>query len=446
MIWLLAALAAFWMAYSGYLLVRLKKARRECAERNRQKLAAYSLLDRIGQSLTTTLEMDPALRIVADFAIHAIEAESGAVFLIDDSRGHLHARVYSGLFPVADGEADREAASEGRARRMEVGQGIIGGVAATGKPIRDAERSIMAVPLIARGVILGVLAVRNKRAGQPFSEEDMQLLQTLADQAALAVDLVRLAEEVEERHRIRQELKMAHDFQLMLLPKSCPKMEGLDIAAYCRPALEVGGDFYDFIPLSDDRLGVVIADASGKGIRGALLMASARSALRSEARRSDSPRDVLRRVNEQLRLDTSTSVFITMIYGVLDGRSRTFRFARAGHEPLLMLNGPDRELSVLSPDGMALGMVEADLFDDLEEQTITLNAGQALMLYTDGVVEAIDASGDEYGHRRFHDVLRSTAMLSCSDRVVRLVDDLGDFVRTGPQHDDITLVALGAKP
>lgn len=449
------------------LLMRVRHFESELVEKSRQHESAVLLLDRIGESLTTRLEVEPVLKVVADYALHAIEAEACAVFLMEDSTPRLRARIVRGVFPLlsdssSESVTPRQVVDHVKSQTISIGEGVVGQAAATGQIIvvNDCEtdsrfsrttaeaipvHTMMAAPMIARGSTLGVLAVTNKRSGQIFRSEDTQMLQTLSDLAAMAADLVRLADEVGQRNRLRDELRLAHEFQLMLLPKSCPSIEGIDLAAFCRPALEVGGDFYDFIPLDNGRLGIVIADASGKGIPGALIMATTRSALRSEARLSDSPKDVLIRVNDQIRSATKASAFITMIYGILDPSNRTFTYSRAGHEPLLLCSSAKQDISVLPSDGMALGMVEADLFDVLEEQTVTLMEGQTLIFYTDGVVEAMNESGEEFGHGRFHDILQGSSAASCSERLVNVVNGIGAFVSAMPQHDDITLVAVGVK-
>ena len=461
-------LAAGLLGWAMWLRRRVARLEQEAQEKSRQKEATIRLLDKIGESLTTRLEMEPALEIIADYMIEATDAEAGAVFLLDKSRRFLTARVVRGLFPPLHAGAlsyvltkQKYLAEKVKADRIRLGEGVIGLVAEQGRSILivdcqsdprvpkaaadfPAMNSLMAAPLRIREEILGVFAVVNKRQGLAFNEQDVDLLQALADQAAVTVDLVGLVDEVARKQRYEQELRLAQEFQLMLLPKKCPDVPGFALAAFSMPALEVGGDFYDFIPLGDRLWGIVIADVSGKGMPAALIMAMARSALRAEARQSRSPRCILQRLNQRFLEDTKENVFITMTYGILDAKARTFRFARAGHEPLVLCPAGDGEASLRTPKGIALGMVEAEVFDLIQEDQIAFSPGETAVLYTDGAVEAMDAKEEEYGHERLYRGLRKRPGRSCQELVQDMVQDIRQFCSQAPQHDDITLVAIQA--
>jgi sigma-B regulation protein RsbU (phosphoserine phosphatase) len=285
--------------------------------------------------------------------------------------------------------------------------------------------------------------VVNKRGVGAFQQEDLDLLITLADQAASTVELVRLSEENAETQRLEQELKLAHDIQQMLLPNSCPQPDGFSIAAFSAPALEVGGDYYDFIWVDEEKkhLGIAIADVSGKGIPGALIMAVVRCTMRATASGNFSPRDVLIRVNERVYADTGENVFVTITYGILDVQSRKFTFSRAGHEPLVMV-GRDSDIKLTSPTGIAMGLVESDMFSILEETTVTFERGDTAILYTDGVVEAMDSKNNEYGQKRFFDLIERNRTCRPQDIIRKTLDDISAFIAGNPQHDDITLVAV----
>ena len=221
-------------------------------------------------------------------------------------------------------------------------------------------------------------------------------------------------------------------------------MPGFEIAAFSAPALEVGGDYYDFFWVDDDKryLGVVIADVSGKGIPGALIMSMARSTMRAEARGNLSPRDVLLKANERAYADTKDNVFITMTYGILDTHERRFRFARAGHEPLVTFERDSENARLTSPEGIAMGMVGSDMFALVEEAVVPLGRGDIAVLYTDGVVEAMDIESHEYGQKRFFDFLAANRAQPPQEIIEKTLADIQDFTRGHPQHDDITLVAI----
>jgi sigma-B regulation protein RsbU (phosphoserine phosphatase) len=435
---------------------------------HRERKTVFLFLNNLGERLTTSnIALEPALEIITDFIVEVTGAEAGAAFLLDPQDGCLSARVVHGMFPplmpTTGYVLTKQKYLTERVKREKVplGQGIIGEAAATGIPVlvSDAQndprvpksalefltiQSIMVAPLKARGKISGVLAVVNKRNATAFTGEDLDLLLSLSDQAASTVELVKLYDELSEKQRMEQELRVAHDFQRMLLPRECPAIQGFEIAAFSAPAQEVGGDYYDFFYVDEDRryLGVVIADVSGKGIPGALIMSMVRSTLRAEARASLSPREVLIRANERAYSDTKENVFITMTYGILDTHLRVFRFARAGHEPLVTLKRESENVRLTSPDGIALGMVGNDMFGMIEETTMHLDEGDMALMYTDGVVEAMDDKTNEYGQKRFFDFVISNRDLSPTEIIEKTLVDIESFTRGHPQHDDITLVAI----
>jgi sigma-B regulation protein RsbU (phosphoserine phosphatase) len=245
-----------------------------------------------------------------------------------------------------------------------------------------------------------------------------------------------------EQQRLVQEVRIAQDFQKMLLPDHCPEIPGIEIAAASRPALEVGGDFYDFFWLDESRLGIVIADVSGKGIPGALIMSMVRSVVRAESRRSQTPRDVLQAVNQTICSDTRENVFVTMTFAILDLERKRLTFARAGHEPLVAYSPSDGALRLISPEGIALGLVDEEIFTVIRDQEVPIRDGDVFVLYTDGIIEAVDRSGHEYGQERFLDLVRTHADKPAEQLIDDLVMDIRDFTRGGKQSDDITLVVL----
>ncbi|MBN1868324.1 SpoIIE family protein phosphatase [Candidatus Sumerlaeota bacterium] len=440
-------------------LERLHAAYRERRE------AAQTLLNRIGPIINTALDLDAVIETVATYIVEATQAQSGAVFLLDPEDQTLQARSVVGFFPplhVAEcaGLTRRGYDPEIVKRdRFSVGVGLIGFVAETGNSLlisdawadprvpKDAKNfatvdSIVAVPLRIRQNILGVMALVNRRGRRSFSDRDVQTAEHLAEQGALAVDIVRFYRHQAEQQRIRQELLVAKEFQQMLLPREFPKVEGLDIAAFNKSALEVGGDYYDFIWVDPTHLGIAIVDVSGKGIPGALVMAALRSTLRAEAPGDLSPKSVLERINRRILEDTRENVFVTMIYGILDVPNRRLKIVRAGHEPLVSISRSDAEPRLLKPKGIALGLVGDDLFGILEETEMDLIEGETVLFYTDGVIEAINEARDEYGLRRFLETVRSALSRSPREQIDLVLADIQDFTGGIPQQDDITMVSV----
>src|ERR671910_3233410 len=251
-----------------------------------------------------------------------------------------------------------------------------------------------------------------------------------------AARMVHLAQERLERERVEHELRVARRIQQASLPKEVPEVEGWQIAHHYQPAREVGGDFYDFLELPNGRLGIVVGDATGKGVPAALVMASARSMLRAVAQNSRSPGDVLRRVNDSLVTDIPPNMFVTCFYVILDPRSCTLSYANAGHDLPYVHHGDGAE--ELRARGMPLGLM---LGMSYEQKEVVLDAGESALLYSDGLVEAHDPKGEMFGFPR----VRAQVAERGEERSLGeyLMEELYSFVGEGwEQEDDITLLTL----
>jgi serine phosphatase RsbU (regulator of sigma subunit) len=253
----------------------------------------------------------------------------------------------------------------------------------------------------------------------------------------------RLEKEISERERVEQELLVARSIQQASLPKEVPTLEGWQINPYYQPAREVGGDFYDFLELKDGQLGLIVGDATGKGVPAALVMASARSMLRAVAQASDySPGDVLRRVNDSLVIDIPPNMFVTCFYAILDPKSGHLLYANAGHDmPYLHRRNGDAE--ELRARGMPLGIMPEMSY---EEKEIVLEAGEGVFFYSDGLVEAHDPKGEMFGFPRLQELV---AEHGDEERSLEeaLLEELSSFVGEGwEQEDDITLLTLECSP
>src|SRR5215216_3595365 len=298
----------------------------------------------------------------------------------------------------------------------------------------------LAVPLVSQGELIGVLNLGPRLSEQDYSSDDRKLLDDLAGQAAPALRVAQLVREQEAeavtRQRFEQELEVARLIQQNFLPKELPDLPGWQIAAYYRPAREVGGDFYDVIPLPDGRVGFVVGDVTDKGVPAALVMSATRSVLRASAQRLIEPGEVLERLNEHLCPDMPAKMFVTCLYGVLDPGTGHLRFANAGHD-LPYVKTADGIVE-LRARGMPLGLMSGMRY---EEKEATLEPGESVLLHSDGVVEAHDPERDMFGFPRLKDTMADAP--SGQDLIDRVLSELEAF--TGPgaeQEDDITMVTL----
>lgn len=296
------------------------------------------------------------------------------------------------------------------------------------------------VPLVSQGELVGTINLGPRLSEQEYSSDDRKLLADLAAQAAPAVRVAQLARqqqiEARERERIEQELRVARLIQQTLLPQSLPDLDGWEVAVHWQPARAVGGDFYDFIDLPDGRMAFIIADVTDKGVPAALVMATTRTLLRAAAERLISPGEVLERVNDLLCPDIPERMFVTCLYAVLDPATGRLQYANAGHDvPYMRTSGG---LVELRATGMPLGLLPGMGY---EEKEATMQPGDEVLFYSDGLVEAHDPAGDMFGFPRLK------AVIGEHNGTDSLIDYLGVTMRTftGPgweQEDDVTLMTL----
>jgi sigma-B regulation protein RsbU (phosphoserine phosphatase) len=343
-------------------------------------------------------------------------------------------------------------------------EGIVGRVAETsrGELLADAAsdprivkhddpalavRSVIAVPLRFRERFFGVLAVTNPAGDLPFTESDFSLMLSLAEQAAVALYNAEFLHFQMEKQQLDLDLSLASGIQQMLLPRQTAAFRGLDLDARYAPAQKVGGDLYDVFPLSDTRLGIAVADVSGKGIPGSLLMAICRTTLRQIAPRSAAPATVLRELNRAMAGDIQTGLYVTMLYAVVDTAANTVTFARAGHElPLFVrrdrAGGPPR-VEFVGSEGMALGMVPDELFAAATvDWTESFAAGDVLVLFTDGLTEAPNEEGKEFSNARLADAARALHGRPAREINDGILERVQRFAADTPQRDDFTLVTV----
>src|SRR5215212_9481741 len=298
----------------------------------------------------------------------------------------------------------------------------------------------LAVPLVSQGELIGVLNLGPRLSEQDYSSDDRKLLDKLAAQAAPALRVAQLVREQKAeaatRQRFEQELEVARLIQQNFLPRELPDLPGWQIAAYYRPAREVGGDFYDVIPLHDGRVAFVVGDVTDKGVPAALVMSATRSVLRASAQRLIEPGVVLERVNEHLCPDMPEKMFVTCLYGVLDPSNGHLRFANAGHD-LPYVKTADGIVE-LRARGMPLGLMPGMSY---EEKDAALEPGDSVLLHSDGIVEAHDPNREMFGFPRLKEVMADAP--SGRALIDRVLSELATF--TGPgaeQEDDITMVTL----
>jgi len=299
------------------------------------------------------------------------------------------------------------------------------------------------VPIIASGQPLGIMNVATQD-WQFLTAADLQLLSAVGAQVAIALERARLYDVTHaQRLRLERELKLAREIQDSLLPEALPQIPGFSLAADWRSALEMAGDFYDIFSLSDGRWGIVVADVSDKGAAAAMYMAMTRSLIRASASNHSNPAGALHEVNQRLLAHSTSDMFVTVFYAVLDAETQTLTYANAGQTPPL-LKRRSGEIEKLTRTGATLGVFEEFT---LADASLILAPGDSLVIYTDGVTDALNPQGEEYGATRLAEALLNVAQSDASHLLERLTSDLAAFTQDVPPFDDITFFILinGAK-
>ena len=412
--------------------------------RTERELRRFSRLVEATKKLNSTLELDPLLDIILEIALEAVDGDRGTIYLINAQRHELWTKVATGL------EGDRK-----ETLLLPIGKGIAGYVAGTGDAlsIPDAyadprfdpsfdrktgytTSSILCVPMRKKdGEIEGVFQLLNKRSGR-FTDDDMTFIEALSVHAALAIENARLHEQERQKIRIERDLKAAHEVQMSLLPRAVPEVPGYEFAASTTPALEVAGDLYDFIPLEGGKLAFCLGDVSGKGLAASLLMANMQATMRDQAHVAGSAAECVRRTNLLLARTTAPDKFVTLFFGILDPAAHTITYCNAGHEPGLLL-GSGAEASRLGAGGVILGIMEEFPF---EAETVTVEPGAVVVLYSDGISEATDPAGVQFGAARIEEVIREQRHGSAEAIRNAILAAVRSHSAGVPQADDITLL------
>ncbi len=396
----------------------------------------------ISKRINSSLEPAALYESILEVARQQIGVGRGTLYFVDEKRSELWAKISSdpGIDEI----------------RLAIGQGIAGAVAATGEPVllddvqtdprfdRATDRksgylteSMLCVPIRnSRGRVVGVLQLLNKQTGR-FDAADLEFLDSISDPMAIAIENAALHREAVEKERMERDLLLGREIQKRLLPPPPDDLPGLEIAAVTHFCHEVGGDYYDFLRLSEHELAVAFGDVSGKGVSAALIMTSLQAAIHIAMPREEDLAQLTSQVNTLLYSLTSGRKYVTLVLGRYDLRSGLFRYVNAGHLPALLV-GPDRFVR-LGPTGRPVGLLPGTTFQVGEA---CLAPGEQLLLYTDGLTEACDPGEEEFGQQRLEQALAARGPQPPAEIVAGMLDEVERFGRGVPASDDRTVVAL----
>ena len=414
---------------NAYLFGRLKK----------KTLETQTLLE-VEKSLSSTLNLNELLELILDSLLKVVKYDAVAIFLVDKEKqeiDHIKARGFDPLL-----EPDLQ---------LKIGEGVAGWAAKNKESLivpntkqdpryieaRVETKSGMAVPIVSQNRTIGVFSLESDEP-DAYDHDDLELLEAFASLAAISLERARQHEEILEKRRLEEELSIAKRIQKTFLPQKRPRVSGFDISGINIPSEEVGGDYYDFIPINESQMGIVIADVSGKGIPAALIMASVRAGLIAEIRNNYAIRSIMAKVNNLLFESTASDIYVTAVYGVLDPKNRIFTFSNAGHNAPI-LRRADGEMKYLIEGGMALGMFENSKY---EERPLSVAPGEIILFYTDGVTEAKNQSQEEFGTRRLKQVIEDSHRLGARQIRENVYEAVKKFTGLSHQEDDLTMIVF----
>ena len=416
---------------NSYLFSKLKK----------KTLETETLLE-VEKSLSSTLNLNELLELILDSLLKVVRYDAVVIFLIDREKGEIEHIKARGFAPALEPDL-----------QLKIGEGLAGWAAKTKESlivpnVKEDSRYIeakvetksgMVVPIVSQNRIIGVFSLESDEPNA-YTRDDLELLEAFASLAAISLERARQHEEILEKRKLEEELSIAKRIQQSFLPREKPRFSGFDISGINIPSEEVGGDYYDFIPIIENQIGIVIGDVSGKGIPAALIMASVRAGLIAEIRNNYAIRSIMAKVNNLLFESTASDIYVTAVYGVLDPKNRIFTFSNAGHNAPI-LRRADGEMKYLTEGGMALGMFENSKY---EERPLGINPGEIIVFYTDGVTEAKNDKEEEFGTRRLKQVISDSHQLGASQIQENIYEAVKEFTGVSHQEDDLTMIVIKA--
>jgi sigma-B regulation protein RsbU (phosphoserine phosphatase) len=419
----------------------------------REAYDAEQLLTHLGEDVRTIVDPDELLAIVTRRIAETLHVDGVAALVLREGRyltacgaglDPLPEASVGGFSPVA--ERLRLTGQPLRLHWHEVDSWAQKNVPAEESAALQSLRTEVLLPMLARQKLLGMLSLGPRLSEQPWAPGELRLLQTVAAQSAVALENAQLtaamASEVKRRERMNREIEIAREVQEGLFPQHMPRIPLLELAGMCRPALGVGGDYYDFLELPDQKLGLAVGDVSGKGIPASLLMSALRAALRVQTSygASDVP-VIMERLNQLIYESSPPNRYITFFYGQYDPATRQLVYVNAGHLPPMLFRVGEEKPLRLEAGGPVIGLLPVAPYS---AGSVELRAGDLLVAYSDGVSEAMNVDDEEYGEERLAFAVRALGTEAAGPVVRRVLESVDAFVGSAKQHDDITLVALRA--
>ncbi|HLB00540.1 MAG TPA: GAF domain-containing SpoIIE family protein phosphatase [Bacteroidota bacterium] len=411
-------------------------------QRLRKAVEELSILNDLARVISSTMTQDAVIEAVVKRAVRATGGQQGMITMVDEES------------PTEMKTLIRAQNSVSNLQTFHLNQNILGWMMINKKPllandlhndprfsgvqVEGSFHSLLCVPLLVKNRMIAILAVFNKKAVAAFTEDDKRLLSIIAAQSAQILENARLYEQEKSLQTMQEEIRFAAKIQNELLPKQFPKIPGYDIAGKSIPAQEIGGDYFDFIRVDDHRMAVTLGDVTGKGLPAALLMSNVQATLRGQTMVSNSPRECIVRSNRLLYQSTGPEKFVTLFYGILDTTEHSIFFCNAGHDNPYVISktGGIRRLKT---GGTVLSVMEIFPY---EEEKIGITEDEVIVIYSDGITEAMNAADELYGEERLVEVLQKIKDRSAIEIIDGIIAAARAHAGKHPQSDDMTIVVV----
>lgn len=448
---------------------RAERVKKEKEEFEIEDLRMFDFLHGLGEELVEDTSPAHMHRYITGGISEVVGAQAGILYLVDNEKERI--------VPVAQTETvapvlevpkelqkdedllKRKYRSLIRLTPLEKGHGLIGDILEHPSVLNienladyfsesdcvdfyHAGTALLGSPLVYAKKKIGAVAV-TRQGGPNFNQHDRDVFASVAEQCSIALGSAIIHAEAHEKRRLEQELSQASEIQRILLPKKNPELSDYRLAATYRPARHVSGDYYDYVKIDEDHYGVAIADVCGKGIAASLIMAMCRSSLRSHAVENLSPASVLHKVNASIFPDIREDMFVSFLYLILERDSTTISLSNAGHEPPLIRRSKTGKVEENEVPGMAAGVDKGGVFSRIvKDHKMEMETGDIILLYTDGLIEALNTKGEEFGFDRFIQAFEDAKGDSADEVLASVIGEIDNFSQGTNATDDITLIAV----
>ncbi|MFW6212351.1 MAG: PP2C family protein-serine/threonine phosphatase, partial [Spirochaetota bacterium] len=426
----------------------------------------FNFMETIGHAMTEHLQIDRVLDYILDAILSSTKADAAAALLIDEYRDELRVRSTRGFYPPPYAVPQVALSKRGgvetyfRSQPIPIGDTVLGEAVQSGKPIfiRDAfsdERmqhnreeatyvsSIIVLPLRVEERVLGVVSFVNRKSGSYFDDDDFERCRVFSDYASLTLANLYAHMQVLEKQEIEQEVGIAADIQRRLLPIQLPRLPGSEIASFTNPARGVSGDYYDILPLNEKgRCALVVCDVAGKGVPASLVMVMIRTIIHLVARGGRSASNIVSWINRGIAGEIDIERFATLTVVEYDPETRTVSYSNAAHHPPLLVRANNGAFEKLDTEGLPIGLEQKVEYG---EGTVQLESGDMIVLYTDGIIEALNEKHEQYEEERLVRTIKANAHCRPKEIINAIKEDITEFVGRAKQHDDQTVLVLKAE-